>query len=311
MQRIISVLLLVLLVGCSQTSTQPTDIGVNSEQVLDGPAIASQLTTLYETTPHNCGGDSRPAFLCSGLVIRQTVKDPLNKYKVWEPSPTSIKSQGVSFSFIRADANFGAGGWRSNANGYIVWPIFEAPRDKEDLQYLCFYPMDAYGWMRSTTEVCGPHPDYPVQSQLCQYANVTTAEQWLAVWQIPGGNSYKRQCGFDIRDERSTLAGPAFYESLRAKNLLGAMGFNAGSSDNEIIARTWTSRDANKFPIMAFFYVQGAASTALTDAQYNQLDFYNSTNPKLVIPIIRITRPASFGAKATFSYIVGDQAVTQ
>lgn len=311
MQKIIGVLLIALMVGCTQVDIKPSsEVGaINNVQALNGPAIATQLTTLYSRKYPNCNNsDSQPAFLCSGVTLRVTVKDPNNTYKVWDPSPTSTRTGGVSFSYLRADANFGRLAW-GYGNGYILYPIFEAPADKIDLDYLCSYPMDAWGWYRSTTEVCGPYKDYPAQSQLCHNAGVTTAQQWLAVWNIVGGNPNLRQCGFDIRDERNALAGPAFHHSLLAKPLLGATGFNG---HNEVIIKTWAAGLPNTFPIMAFFFIAGGADPKpLADAQYNQRDFYNSTNPKIMVPIIRLTPATSATGTATFTYVAADQVVTQ
>ena len=311
MFKTIGFFLFALIAGCSHFDRySENEIGaINNASTQSGITIAVQLNTLYGRKFSNCNNsNSQPAFLCSGVTLRVTVKDPASQYKVWDPSPTSMKSNGVSFSYLRADANFGRLAW-GYGNGYILYPIFEAPTDKIDLDYLCSYPMDGWTWHRSETSVCVPHRDYLVQSQLCQNANVTTAEQWLSVWNIPNGNPNLRQCGFDITDDRNALAGPAFYQSLRAKTLLGATGFNG---HNEIILRTWTSGRPNTFPIMAFFYIYGGTDTKpLADAQYNQRDFYNSTNPKIVVPIIRLTPANSPTGVATFTFAAADQVVTQ
>lgn len=137
---------------------------------------------------------------------------------------------------------------------------------------------------------------------------MTTPQQWLAVWNLPGDTPNLRQCGFDVRDERNAYAGPAFYNSLQAKTLLGPTGFN---EHNEVILKTWVAGHPNSFPIMAFFYIAGASNEAqgLAEAQYNQRDFYNSTNPRIVLPIIRM-KPADYANEnATFTYIPTDQAV--
>jgi hypothetical protein len=318
MHRIIGFLLFVLMVGCSQIDKTPINVGdaLSGGNTQNGPAIAAQLTTLYARTDQNCNNsNSQPAFLCRGITLRVTVKDPNNTYKVWDPSPTSIKTGGVSFSYLAKDANFGRLAW-GYGNGFILYPIFGAPTDKIDLDYLCSYPMDAHGWHRSLTAVCGPHPNFPVVSDLCQNTNVTTAAQWKAVWDqpLPGvpnppANKNQRQCGFDISDDRNALAGPAFYQSLQAKGLMGAEGFN---QQNEVILKTWTAGRPNTFPIMAFFYIYGGTDTKpLADAQYNQRDFYNSTNPKIVVPIIRLTPPTSATGVATFTFAAADQVVTQ
>ncbi|WP_085640064.1 MULTISPECIES: halovibrin HvnC [unclassified Pseudomonas] len=327
MRKAIGIFLFVLLAGCSQVATQPpATVNVSASgsgsgtQVLDGPAIVTQLKTLYGRKFPNCfNSDSQPAFLCSGVTLRVTVKDPNNQYKVWDPSPNSVKNGGVSFSYLRADANFGRLAW-GHGNGFIVYPIFEAPADKYDLDYLCSYPYDAWTWTRSATEVCVAHPDYPQQSQLCHNAGVTTAEQWYDVWSIAGGNRNQRQCGFDISDDRNQLAGPAFYQSIRARALANVSGVN---EHNEILIKTWCdplsadpakscaqSFPPNKFPLMAFFYIYGGSDAGLAEAQYNQRDFYNSTDPKILVPIIRLTPPSTPGVDSSFSYDPADQAVT-
>ncbi|WP_283184362.1 hypothetical protein [Pseudomonas svalbardensis] len=138
---------------------------------------------------------------------------------------------------------------------------------------------------------------------------MTTAAQAVGVWNTPGGgNPNLRQCGFDVTDDRNTLAGPAFYQSVLAKPMLGTTGFN---EHNEIIIRTWHAGRANTLPIMAFFFIAGGNNQGLPDAQYNQRDFYNSTNPKIVVPIIRLTPPSSAAGTATFTYVAADQVVTQ
>ncbi|KNH15829.1 halovibrin HvnC [Pseudomonas syringae] len=310
MQKIIGVLLIALMVGCTQVDIKPpSEVGtLNNVQTLNGPAIATQLNTLYSRKFPNCNKtDSQPAFLCSGVTLRVTVKDPNNIYKVWDPSPASVKNGGVSFSYLRADSNFGRLAW-GHGNGYILYPIFEAPTDKYDLDYLCSYPYDAWTWTRNANAVCVAHPTYPAQSQICHNAGVTSAEQWLTVWKTPGGNPNQRQCGFDVSDDRNTLAGPAFYQSIRARGLAGVTGYN---EHNEILIKTWNFRDPNKFPIMAFFYIYGGTNAGLAEARYNQRDFYNSTSPRIVVPIIRLIPADSAGGNSSFAYAQADQVVTQ
>ncbi|WP_460090773.1 halovibrin HvnC [Pseudomonas sp. S2_E02] len=315
MRQIIGFILIAVLFGCSQDTRQlPAPTITNIVQSIDGPAIAARLSTLYDRKYANCNNsNSQPAFLCSGVIIRVTVKDPDNKYKVWEPSPTSVKQGMVTFSYLRADSNIARFAYGYN-NGYILFPIFEAPTDKLDQQILCSYPYDAWSHTRGYTP-CAAHASYPAQSQLCQNAGVTTAEQWYEVWKVPGGSPNQRQCGFDVRDERNALAGPAFYQSIRARGLPNPRNEN----HNEIQIKTWCdptsanpatsckqSFPANRFPIMAFFYLNGSAG--LADAQYNQRDFYNSTNPKVIVPIIRLTLASS---GTIFTYIQADQVILQ
>ncbi|MFJ2466956.1 halovibrin HvnC [Pseudomonas sp. NPDC087615] len=313
MNKIIALLFFALLVGCSQPASQTPDVisgtSVQSQR-MDGAATAAYLTTLYGRQFPNCNKvNSQPAFLCSGVMIRVTDKDPNNTYKVWDPSPISIKNGGVNFSYLRVDSNFNKFAWnKTNANGYILYPVLERPANTEQLQVLCSYPMDSYGWYRSSTAVCVAHPSYP-DSGHCQDAGITTAEQFKNAWSSAPGDQNRRQCDFDVRDERNMLAGPAFYQSLRAKSLLGATGFDQW---NDVLVKTWVAGKPNVLPILAFFYVPAKNDpNALADARYNQRDFYNATNPKITVPIIRVALPTVITGKTTFTYVAADQGITQ
>lgn len=307
MRKIIALLLVALVAGCSHQYVIDTSVPITPlSQALSGTEVAAELNTLYSRQLPNCNNsNSQPAFLCSGVTLRVTVKDPANTYKVWDPSPISVKDGGVSFSYLRADANFGKLAW-GNTNGLIFYPIFGAPPDKIDVDYLCAYPMDGWGWHR--TAPCGHHASFPSQSGACQNSGVTTAEQWMTVWNSSTANQNIRQCSFDVRDDRNALAGPAFYQFVRAKGMLGTQGFN---QQNEIVIKTWPAGRPNTLPLMAFFYVQGGPATALADARYNQRDFYNSTNPPINVPIIRLTMATSPAGTANFSYVAADQALNQ
>jgi len=305
MYRLIGFLWVALLFGCSHLPTGSTpDHPQGTPSVLAGQQIADQLNVLYNRKVPNCNNsNSQPAFLCSGVTLRVTTKDPANVYKVWDPSPTAVAHKGVSFSYLRADDNFGKLAW-GNANGLIFYPIFESPTDKIDVNYLCSYPMDAWGWYR--TSACGHHASYPTLSNACQDAGITTAAQWKTAWDDSPSDHNRRQCFFDIRDERNALAGPAFYQSILAKGLLGTTGFN---EQNEIVIEPWQAGSPNTLPLMAFFYVEGSAPQNLADARYNQQDFYNSTNPRITVPIIRLTLPNTAAGVANFSYNAADQVV--
>ncbi|RON53943.1 hypothetical protein [Pseudomonas frederiksbergensis] len=305
MRKLIVLFLIGLVTGCSHSSVEPLTVTSQAtDAALSGQQIAAQLNTLYSRRSVNCNNsDTQPAYLCSGVTLRTTVKDPANKYKVWDPSPTSIASGGVSFSYLRADANFGRLAW-GYGNGLIFYPKLETPAGKTAVDSMCSYPMDGWTWTR--TSVCGAHASYPSQGGACQNTGVTTAEQWKEVWDSSSANQNIRQCSFDVRGERGAQSGPAFYQSLRAKSLLGAQGF---AEHNEVVLKTWPSGRPNTLPLMAFFFVAGGTNAGLADAQYNQRDFYNSTNPQIVVPIVRLTPATSATGIASFSYVAADQVV--
>jgi hypothetical protein len=79
--KILSSTLLVLLIGCSQTVKQSSELTNLGEQANQGFATADYLNTLYGRRFPNCNkSNSQPAFLCSGVTIRVTVKG--TNYKV-------------------------------------------------------------------------------------------------------------------------------------------------------------------------------------------------------------------------------------
>jgi hypothetical protein len=55
-------------------------------QAAEQPHTASDMSHLYRDTPKDCGGATRPAFLCSGIILRVTRP---GDYHAWEPSPAS------------------------------------------------------------------------------------------------------------------------------------------------------------------------------------------------------------------------------
>jgi len=306
MDKKIALLCVAFTVSGSQLPLDAAETTKPLSQAMAGPAIATQLNELYGRRFPNCHKqDSQPAFLCSGVTLRVTLKDPANTYKVWDPSPASVASGAVAFSYLRADSNFGARAWGMN-NGIILYPIFESPADKLDVDYLCAYPMDA--WTSNRTAPCARHASYDPQSRVCQEAKITTAAQWKAAWDSrPTSTRNVQSCGFDVRDDRNAQAGPAFYQFVQAKTLLGAQGFN---EQNELLVKTWPSGQPNSLPLMAFFYLADGTQNALADARYNQQDFYKSTHPRIVVPIIRLTLPTSPSGTAIFTYVPSDQVVT-
>ena len=61
-----------------------------------GNDVVARLNQLYNDTRQDCGGPSKPAFLCSGVLFRATW--PSTDYMFYSISPKSQKSGGVSAS---------------------------------------------------------------------------------------------------------------------------------------------------------------------------------------------------------------------
>lgn len=271
--------------GIARTSSAPQQ---------NGSAVATALTARYLDVRSNCGSASKPTLLCTGVILRSTV--PSTAYKAWNPSPHSRTSGGVSFVYLRADANF-SGLVFGQKNGYIFYPVLGRPLGTRQIEILCAIPKDGATGAREKPG-CGPHRDAPITSGLCQTVGITTAEQWVARW-----NQYKESkymCSFDVRDQMNNLAANSFYQSIRAHNLAN---FFAGAHDYiELVLATWPQDIPKELPIEAFFYLEGG----LAGAQHDQRDFFASTNG-IIKPIIKITLPTSASGTATFTFDPADQ----
>lgn len=260
----------------------------------DGPTVVAQLTAAYFDTRENCGKLSTPAFLCTGVLLRGTGQS--DSHHAWNPRPGS---EGVSFSYIRKDANFDRLVW-GIAHGFIFYPYLNAPAGKVHPEVLCSFPIEAYTWVRNG---CGPTSYHPVDSDVCQKQGITTAAQWkvhIEKGPLGGGDGiYTYVCGFDVRNALNEAGGPAFYQSLRAMHEIPK---EVASRYNELLLQPWAQDIPTSLPIQAFFYLEGG----LARAQHDQADFYTSTGG-MVIPIIKITLPAVVTGDAKFEYFPADQ----
>ncbi|MDC9582883.1 N-acyl homoserine lactonase [Xenorhabdus sp. PR6a] len=261
---------------------------VNSINTQSGYDLANELTQRYNDTRNDCGDEDRPAFLCSGIMLRGTV--PSDNYYSWNPSPRSQASGGVSFSYLRTDSKLltlDAG----YTNGFIFSPYLSASaNNKEHPEALCYFPLNADSANRNE-KGCGSNPYYS-QSAPCQQQGITTAQQW-----INNGSSELGQCGFDVSIKPGANHANAFIQGVQARLQL------ALTVNNELILATWPQNIPHELPIEAFFYLQ----EGLAGAQHDQRDFLNATGK--IIPIVRIELPSDYSQDATFTYNPEDQII--
>lgn len=265
--------------------------------------IAEKLTALYSDTVENCGSDSKPAFLCSGVTMRGT--ETSDSFFPWNPSPTSVTKGGVSFSWLRKDTNFATLG-NGHKHGFIFYPVLQKPADSEKIEILCFFPVDGYTSYRSTLAGCGPSSVYPTNSGLCHELTpkVDTGEGWYTHYTSVSSQRQLHQCAFDVRDKVNYHAGPNFTAGIEGRNKLTI------TENNELILATWAQDIPKKLPMMAFFYLGGVTgeAAALADAKKDQARYYQQTNGS-ILPIVKITLPSTFSGTATFTYSDNDQEV--
>ncbi len=93
-----------------------------------GEKILCYIKYDYNNMQTRCDkNDNEPGVLCSGLVIRGTSSDLNRTYDSWNPSPTSVNSGGVSFSYLRKDSKFSRLAY-NYVTGFIFYPFLETPR---------------------------------------------------------------------------------------------------------------------------------------------------------------------------------------
>lgn len=269
--------------------------------LLVGQRTAENMTKRYYDKRENCGTSNRPAFLCSGIIMRVVDRAKINP--VWNTSRTSQKEghRGVSFSYMRTDTRFAALAWQNNS-GIIFYPKLSAPAGKLYPDVLCAFPVDAWGWHRAA----GPC-DKPENT--CQAKGYTTGAQWLAHFREPGKQEEK--CGFDVsKDAKGKNPAASFMAIRDAMKLLGNERFDEW---NELVLTPWQQNTPETVPLEAFFYT----GTGVGEARKNQTDFYEKTGR--VVPIVKITLPESYDRKdppgkvnrseARFDFFAVDQAI--
>ncbi|MDE1196264.1 MAG: DUF2599 domain-containing protein [Pseudomonas sp.] len=252
----------------------------------------------YYRTVKNCGS-TRPAYLCSGLMLRGTQHS--KDYQVWNPSPTSVENKGVSFSYLRDDAKYDRLGLL-NYNGYVLTPNDDVKKPQQKRVVNCFFPLDA--WTDRRTEGgCGDNADTKnITEAMCDSINVNTAGAWIKNYNSVG-KERPSICGFDVREDRGTQATNNFYEGIKAMDLLNDVSF---SRQNEIRVKTWDQGKPLQLSALAFIYTR---REGLADAQADQEDMYKAT--QRWIPVIYLNLPDTPAADATFSYKASDQAIKE
>ncbi|CAI3952536.1 unnamed protein product [Commensalibacter communis] len=267
--------------------------------------IADDLNVNYNKIVEDCGTANRPAFLCSGSLIRFTSTN--KKYHTWDPSPYSIGTGGVSFMYIRKDIPVQLF-FQGKTSGILYYPSMLKPSSKGRAEVACAFPTDAWTGGRSNSG-CG-RPD---NNNMCQDMGINTEDAWYKDFMSRPYNPpdvstrLQYQCAFDMRIGVQNTAA-AFNENLKAIKMHTDIGYGY----NEIMIKTPPTDGGGhvispeKLPIQAFFYTVQYGRSGLEDAQYFQRDFYNVT--ARVVPIVKVN--IDDPQNISFSYNEEDRAVT-
>ncbi|CAH0320730.1 hypothetical protein SRABI06_05442 [Pseudomonas brassicacearum] len=291
------VLGLMLLLGCSTSQHQSQPLFGVSAALQTGEETAARMTRRYSETPSHCADLEEMAFKCSGVIFRGTEASPA--FHAWNPAPNAYLRNGVSFSYLRADSKFKRLAYNYN-HGFVLYPQNDQPADTVTIEVRCVFPLDAASELRAT-DACGSNPNFPQVSAPCQPQGVLTGEQWLQHFINKAQSRGTSQCGFKVHEAMGMAAAQGFYEAVRAMGLAGNLSFPV---QNELILTPWAQDIGDRLPIEAFFYTP-EGDGGLAGAREDQEDFYKGTG--ILLPVIRMTLPATADANATFQFFSGEQ----
>jgi len=249
--------------------------GFNSmEQLYYGYTVAARFNARFADASSSCADDS-PPYYCSGVLARTT---DVGNFHAWDPSPSSVRGNGVSFSWFRADQHVRR---TYKAQGFVVAPM-SAPV-AHPLTLRCLYPFDAgtggAADMCNIRGSCTPGKD--------------TFDTWFAAYsQTP-----TRGCAIE-----PNVTGVQLNTEIRNDNR-----FNDGHAWNEWMIAAWPQNIGGQLPLESFFHTSTShqGGNGVAGAQNFQRD-YLSTD-KRYLPVLELV-PLADGGKI-FTYSPQDQSV--
>ncbi|MFK3722903.1 DUF2599 domain-containing protein [Pseudomonas monteilii] len=264
--------------------------------------VVEKLQSWYNSTPTRCGED--PAVDCSGILMRGTHRAPNGEYDVWNPSPNSQQSGGVSMSWMRSDKiGYEDPGLNTN-NGIVFTPrqFVAAPQKKLDV--FCAYPIDAWTDLRAERG-CGDNLQSVETETSCKDMGVNTLADWQAHYkklEHPTDRQarHKRQCAFSMSGNLSRSdRQKAFEQFIKARQSI-ADTREGREVQTELRVTTW--KQGEDVPVAAFFYSNPQGKV---DARKNQFDYYQRTGRW--VPVVSMVFPANAGRKTRFACEAGAQ----
>jgi hypothetical protein len=256
--------------------------GYDERDQLDyGFKVANDLNKRYaDTTPCPNG---LAAYMCNGVMMR--VATASTAFHAWNPSPNSIKTNGVSFTYMRADARSDIA-WLGGAG--MIMRAFGAPA-QTPLVLRCIYPTD--GFTVNRADRCGIHTSQ--LSRPCAEQGIYTLAAWQANFAKTGA---EQACSLGADTA-------AFDLSIEARGTLPHPITRDVDKWNEPIVAPWPQDIPTQIPLEALFYSNGY----LNSAQFIQQDYMEQTGRFL--PIVHVDM--SVTNPGPFSYLPTDQATAK
>lgn len=247
-----------------------------TDQLDEGFRIAARLNARYADVSPTCPG-GRPAFYCNGVIVR--IAEASAAFHAWNASPSSVKRDGVSFSYLRADAGVKRLIEARGGTGFVVRES-GAPTGYP-LTVRCAFPSDGF---TGRLESCYRNDDH----RFCDEMGVTTVAAWQTHYLA---SSLMTQCPFRPDAVPFQLSIDVRHHFPNENVLRHAY--------NELIIRPWPDDIPLSLPLEAFISID----EGLPQARYVQQDYQSTTGRFL--PLIRVDTLAAAGK--VFVYVPDDQ----
>lgn len=285
-------------VSVKAKNLEPADQLQNVKDPALGQVVAERLNNRFYSTEDTCG--DRAAFYCNGILLRAT--DASTAFHAWDPSPTSVRTGAVSFSFFRNDLQ-STRLQSSRTQGFILLPSEDMSAKYYPVSVSCSFAYDAATSNRNEAG-CGTNNTQPSGSQMCADQGIDTVDAWIAHFmsvEMDNGYRYMHQCGF-----KPDATG--FALSLAGRRESNPQSQRPSWSQNEVVIATWPQGIPEQLPIEAFFYSISAtrAIVGLDAARFFQEDFFRETGR--FVPVVQMNYGAAASQKI-FSYHEADQVV--
>jgi len=261
-----------------------------------GEEVVRQLTDLYNNKALDCGSATRPAFLCSGLVISPT--KPSTATAFYSVSPADQAKGGVAVTYLRRDTKFIALP-NGATTAFVFNPAFSNPTDHQDYNVLCAFPVAGSSQSRGGNG-CGDSSQTTAVEKSCAQLGVTTPAQWLSAYRASGSRP-AAQCSFDMRVGAPATA-QALTNSLKAMRDLGSAESMRTSS--ELIVSPWKIDPLRSPSVMALLSTN---SSGLNGSRLSQVQWYRASGQ--LLPIVNMVLPQTVTQDASFSYDANQQAI--
>ncbi|WP_434561860.1 hypothetical protein [Pseudomonas sp. Z4-20] len=228
------------------------------EQLYVGYQVAERLNRRYFDTAPTCP-DGRASFYCNGVVLRGT--DANTAFHSWNPSPGSVRNNGVSTTYLRADAHVLRPVWRQG----FLFKEWAAPATYP-LTMGCAYPVDA--GTSNLAEACSSHG-------VCQQMGIDSVATWMERY----GTYPYNTCSFLPTAEQIQLT-------------IDIRVHMADRDWNEFMVRTWPQDIPEQLPIDAVFYGDALfEGNGPVGSRYLQDDYFQQTGRFMPIVELRLDAP--------------------